>query len=84
VLQPVPIVITDEGLNGPDLHLINETTETLSLRMDLVCLRDGAVTVKSATRAVAPHRTARNVLRQRTASASSSISPEPIVSAHAA
>jgi hypothetical protein len=46
-------------LNGLDLHLNNETAESLSLQMDLVCLRDGAVAVASATRAVelSPHST---------------------------
>ena len=59
VLQPIQVVITDEGLNGLDLHLINETADTLSLQLDLVCLRDGAVNVVSATRAVEllPHST---------------------------
>lgn len=61
VLQPVQVVITDEGLNGLDLHLINETADTLTLQLDLVCLRDGAVDVASATRAVvlAPRSTQR-------------------------
>jgi beta-mannosidase len=61
VLQPVQIVITDEGLNGLDLHLINETAGKLTLQLDLVCLRDGAVSVASATRTVelAPHSTQR-------------------------
>lgn len=52
VLQPVQAVITDEGLNGLDVHLINEMTDALSLQLDLVCLRDGAVSVASASRAV--------------------------------
>jgi len=61
VLQPVQIVITDEGLNGLDVHLINDTAEALALQLDLACLRDGAVNVVSATRAVAlaPHSTQR-------------------------
>jgi beta-mannosidase len=52
VLQPVQAVITDEGLNGLDVHLVNETDDTLSLQLDLVCLRDGAVSVVSASSAV--------------------------------
>ena len=51
-LQPVQVLVTDEGLNGLDVHLVNETTEALTLQLDLVCLRDGAVRVASATRAV--------------------------------
>nr|WP_245621132.1 glycoside hydrolase family 2 protein [Paraburkholderia ferrariae] len=52
VLQPVQAVITDEGLNGLDIHLVNEGTATLALELELVCLRDGAVAVAQASRAV--------------------------------
>jgi beta-mannosidase len=52
VLQPIQLVITDEGLNGLDLHLINETGESVAAQLELVCLRDGAVKVASATCAV--------------------------------
>lgn len=46
--QPVQLAITDEGLNGLDLHLVNERAEPIAARLDLVCLRDGAVAVASA------------------------------------
>ncbi|WP_322015107.1 glycosyl hydrolase 2 galactose-binding domain-containing protein [Paraburkholderia sp. J12] len=49
-LQPVQIAITDEGLNGLDLHLVNDTAATRAVQLDLACLRDGAVSVASATR----------------------------------
>lgn len=52
VLNPVQVVITDEGLNGLDIHLVNERADTLALQLELVCLRDGAVSVAQATRAV--------------------------------
>jgi beta-mannosidase len=52
VLQPVQALITDEGLDGLDVHLVNDTSDALSLQLDLVCLRDGAVNVVCATRAV--------------------------------
>jgi beta-mannosidase len=52
VLQSVQALITDEGLNGLDLHLVNDTADTYALQLDLVCLRDGAVKVASATREV--------------------------------
>ncbi|QDQ83782.1 glycosyl hydrolase 2 galactose-binding domain-containing protein [Paraburkholderia megapolitana] len=52
VLQPVQVVITDEGLNGLDLHVINDTAKTLHGQLDLVCLRDGAVQVASGSCAV--------------------------------
>jgi beta-mannosidase len=60
-LQPVQVVITDEGLNGLDLHLINETAAALPMQLELVCLRDGALVAASARRAVelAPHSTQR-------------------------
>jgi beta-mannosidase len=47
-LQPVQVVITDEGLNGLDIHLINERAQTFSAQLELVCLRDGNVRVASA------------------------------------
>ena len=49
VLRPVQVVMTDEGLNGLDLHLINETCESVTAQLELVCLRDGAVKVAGAT-----------------------------------
>lgn len=56
-LQPIQVVITDEGLNGLDIHLLNERAEPLRAQLELVCLRDGCVKVVSASRAVelAPH-----------------------------
>ncbi len=48
-LQPIHLGITDEGLNGLDLHLLNERAQTLHAQLDLVCLRDGCVKVVSAS-----------------------------------
>ncbi len=48
-LRSVQVAITDEGLNGLDLHVINETAAPLSGRLELVCLRDGAVKVASGS-----------------------------------
>ncbi len=61
VLQPIQVLLTDEGLNGLDIHLINERAETLSAQLELVCLRDGGVKVAAASRAMhlAPRCTAR-------------------------
>ncbi|MFM0200266.1 glycoside hydrolase family 2 protein [Paraburkholderia fungorum] len=60
-LQPIQLVMTDEGLNGLDIHLVNERAEPLLAQLELVCLRDGSVKVASASRAVelAPHSTQR-------------------------
>lgn len=45
--QPIRVALTDEGLNGLGLHLINETTTALKARLSLTCLQDGAtVTLK--------------------------------------
>jgi beta-mannosidase len=52
VLQPIQLVITDEGLNGLDFHLINERAQTFSAQLDMVCLREGSVAVAAASRAV--------------------------------
>nr|WP_240161030.1 glycoside hydrolase family 2 protein [Burkholderia sp. Ax-1719] len=52
VLSPVQVAITDEGLNGLDIHLVNERAGTFALQLELVCLRDGAVSVAQASRAV--------------------------------
>ncbi|MFM0739786.1 glycoside hydrolase family 2 protein [Paraburkholderia xenovorans] len=51
-LQPIQMIITDEGLNGLDIHLLNERAEPLHAQLDLLCLRDGAVKVASASREV--------------------------------
>ncbi len=39
--RPVQVVVTDEGTNGLDVHVINETPYTLQLDLELVCLRHG-------------------------------------------
>ncbi|MFB9128626.1 glycoside hydrolase family 2 protein [Paraburkholderia dipogonis] len=56
-LQPIQAVITDEGLNGLDIHLLNERAQPLRAQLELVCLRDGSVKVASASCEVelAPH-----------------------------
>jgi beta-mannosidase len=39
--QPVQVLLTDEGLNGVHVHLINETPHTRLVQLRLQCLRDG-------------------------------------------
>ncbi|MGF6777662.1 glycosyl hydrolase 2 galactose-binding domain-containing protein [Paraburkholderia sp. GAS334] len=51
-LQPVQLLITDEGLDGLDLHLINETDTALKAQLEIVSLRAGVQKVASATVAV--------------------------------
>jgi beta-mannosidase len=45
--RPVQVALTDEGLNGLGIHLINETSETVRARLSLCCVSDGdAVTMR--------------------------------------
>ncbi len=39
--RPIQVLLTDEGTNGLDVHVINETGESLPVELDVVCLRDG-------------------------------------------
>jgi beta-mannosidase len=52
VLQPVQVLATDEGLDGIDLHLINESARDIPARLELVVLRDGVAQVVNAARDV--------------------------------
>ncbi|HDV6319542.1 TPA: glycoside hydrolase family 2 protein [Burkholderia multivorans] len=48
VLQPVQVLLVDEGLNGLDVHVINERPAPLSATVELVALRDGRTPVARA------------------------------------
>lgn len=48
--RPIQILLADEGTNGLDVHLLNETEEALAVRVELTCLRDGRVPVVSGKR----------------------------------
>ncbi|WP_376697938.1 glycoside hydrolase family 2 protein [Burkholderia stagnalis] len=52
VLQPVQILLVDEGLNGLDVHVINERPAPLSAAVELIALRDGRTPVARAGRAI--------------------------------
>ncbi|MCJ9723194.1 glycoside hydrolase family 2 protein, partial [Agrobacterium sp. BETTINA12B] len=39
--RPVQVLLTDEGTNGLDVHVINESDAALELDLDVSCLRDG-------------------------------------------
>ncbi len=43
--RPLQILLSDEGTNGVDVHVVNETAAVHELRIELVCLRDGSVPV---------------------------------------
>lgn len=57
VLQPQQVCLSDEGLNGLDVHVFNDGTGELQARLELVALRDGAVPVARIRRDVCiePH-----------------------------
>ncbi|MGN7295320.1 glycoside hydrolase family 2 protein [Rhizobium sp. SAFR-030] len=48
--RPVQVLLSDEGTNGLDVHVINETAVPKSLVLDLACLRDGRTSVVSGRR----------------------------------
>jgi beta-mannosidase len=50
--RPVQLAVTDEGINGLMLHLINETAEAIKAVVALECLKDGKTSVMRAERAV--------------------------------
>ena len=45
VCQPVQVMMTDEGLDGLGIHVVNETGRNLRLRLRLVCLQAGQTPV---------------------------------------
>lgn len=50
--QPLALTLTDEGTNGLDAHLINETPSTVTGMLEAVIVRDGTLIVERAERAV--------------------------------
>lgn len=50
VWQPLQVLITDEGLNGIHVHLINESAVAQPMRLQLRCLRDGLTPLLDVTR----------------------------------
>ncbi|HEV7329024.1 MAG TPA: glycoside hydrolase family 2 protein [Bosea sp. (in: a-proteobacteria)] len=55
--RPVQLALTDEGVNGLGLHVLNERPEPLTATVELTCWRAGEVAVIQAKRdvALAPH-----------------------------
>lgn len=45
--RPQQILLSDEGTNGLDIHLLNERPESLQAIVELTCLRDGRTPVVS-------------------------------------
>jgi beta-mannosidase len=61
VFKPVQLLITDEGLNGLHLHIVNDRPTPLMARVELSSLRHGEVSLVNGTTEieVAPHSTVR-------------------------
>jgi len=49
VWQPLQVILTDEGLNGLHIHLINEVDSPKQVRLSLRCLRDGEAVAAQAS-----------------------------------
>lgn len=58
--RPIQILLSDEGTNGLDVHVLNETPHRQELVVELACLRHGQQTVVSGRRELTlePRRTA--------------------------
>lgn len=55
VFRPVQLLLSDEGTNGLDVHIVNDSGEERELALELSCLRDGMqVVVRGARRLVVP------------------------------
>jgi beta-mannosidase len=50
--RPVQLTLTDEGVNGLALHLINERPQPVAAKLELTCWRDGRIAVVKAEREV--------------------------------
>lgn len=48
--RPIQVLLLDEGTNGLDVHVINETPVPRSIRLELDCLRGGRQKVVSGTK----------------------------------
>jgi len=51
-LQPLAVFITDEGVNGASIHIVNETAQPFNGTLQLALYRNGEVPVGSASRVV--------------------------------
>jgi beta-mannosidase len=50
--RPIQILLMDEGTNGLDIHVINETETSQRVTVEIACLRDGSQPVVSASRPI--------------------------------
>lgn len=50
VLKPLQLLLTDEGLDGIDVHLLNDRPEPAVVRLEILCLCEGAVPIARGVR----------------------------------
>ena len=50
--RPIQVLLTDEGTNGLDVHVLNETPVAIEAELDIICLRDGRQRVISGKRSI--------------------------------
>lgn len=79
--RPVQVLFTDEGTNGLDLHVANESNVTLDLDPEVRCLRDGRQKVVSGKLGLSIEARAKCKIACTDLSAPSSTPPMPSASA---
>ncbi|SPD66390.1 protein of unknown function (plasmid) [Cupriavidus taiwanensis] len=77
VWQPLQVLLTDEGLNGLHVHVINETAQPRTVRLTLRCLRDGEVVAAQAQQVLTLHPSESCRIAAAAMLDGSSISPTP-------
>jgi beta-mannosidase len=50
--RPRQLILTDEGLNGLAVHVVNEADETLRAVLRIACFKDGTAPIREAKRSI--------------------------------